>query len=273
MRPIFSATDSYNFKLAKWLEEKLKPLSVNDYTINDVFCFAEEIRDIHIEEDEILASYDVTSLFSNVPLKETIDILVEKSFSDDWFNRTYKLNLQKNQLASLLEIATTNQLFQFNGRLYEQRDGVAMGSLLGPLMANVFMCYLEEKLVSDGLLPTFYRRYVDDTLVIMPSVITAENFLTTLNNLYPSLSFTMELARNDRISFIGMEILKKGSRLKTEVYRKPTNTGLLLHFHSHVDKRYKECLNNTMVHRAKALSSTPQGLEQECEKLRTIFNL
>ena len=75
-----------------------------------------------------------------------------------------KLNLQQDQLVRLLEIATTNQLFQWlfpeclNGQLYQKTDGVAMGSPLGPLMANVFMCHLEEKLTRDGLMPQLYKR-------------------------------------------------------------------------------------------------------------------
>ena len=68
-----------------------------------------------------------------------------------------------------------------------------MGSPLGPLMANDFLCHLEDKLTRDGVMPTFYKRYVDDTLVRMPSTDAAVDFLTTLNSLHPSLSFTMEL--------------------------------------------------------------------------------
>ena len=93
MRPILSATGAYNYNLAKWLEEKLKPLSINDYTITDAFAFADEIRTISVNEDDILVSYDVTSLFTNVPLSETINILVHKAFTNDWFNKTYGLNL------------------------------------------------------------------------------------------------------------------------------------------------------------------------------------
>ena len=104
-----------------------------------------------------------------MPWDETINILVNKAFADDWFNKTYELNLHKDQLFKLLEIATTNQLFQFDGQLYKQTDGVAMGSPLGPLMANVFMCHLEEKLTRDDLMPHLYRRYVDDTLARMPN--------------------------------------------------------------------------------------------------------
>ena len=111
----------------------------------------------------------------------------------------------QDQLVKLLEIATTNQFFQFDGQLYEQTDGVAMGSPLGPLMANVFMCHLEEKLTRDDLMPHLYRSYVDDTLVRMPNTDAAIMFLTTLNGLHPSLSFTMELPVHDRIPFIGID--------------------------------------------------------------------
>ena len=63
-------------------------------------------------------------------------------------------------LVELLNIATKNQLFQFEGNLYEQVDGVAMGSPLGPLMANAFMCSIEERLLNQGKMPIFYKRYV-----------------------------------------------------------------------------------------------------------------
>ena len=142
-------------------------------------------------------------------------------------NKTYGLNLQQDQLARLLEIATTNQLFQFNGQLYQQTDGVAMGSPLGPLMANVLMCHLEEKLTCDGLMPQLYNRYVDDTLARMPSADAAAVFLSTLNGLHPSLTFTMELPVDNKIPFIGIEIVKNGTKLETQVYRKPTKLFLI----------------------------------------------
>ena len=103
-------------------------------------------------------------------------------------------------------------------------------------MVNVFMCHLEEKLVSDGLIPQLYKRYVDDTLARMPIADVATEFLSTLNGLHPSLTFTMELPVDNKILFIGIEIVI-GTKLETQVYRKPTNTGLLLHYQSHTDER------------------------------------
>ena len=234
--------------------------------------FSKEIRKHPVLEHDILVSYDVTSLFTNVPVHETINILVEKAFTDNWFNLTYDLNLQKDQLTHLLRMASTDQLFQFDGQLYEQREGVAMGSPLGPLLANVFMCHLEEELSDNGLIPSFYKRYVDDTLAIMPGVDAAENFLDVLNGLHPSIHFTMELSNNDSIPFIRTLITKNSNKLETQVYRKPTNTGLLLHFQSQTDLRYKRCLIKTMAHRAKELPSTYQAFVDECGHLKSFFH-
>ena len=140
MRPILSATGTYNYSLAKWLSEKLKPLSINQYTISDVFQFAEEIQHLPIDENDFLISHDVTAVFTNVPLDETIHLLMDKAFDDNWFNNTHNLDITKDDLIELLSVATKNQLLiQFNGKLYEQINGVAMGSPLGLLMANVFM--------------------------------------------------------------------------------------------------------------------------------------
>ena len=225
-----------------------------------------------VETDQILVSYDVSSLFTNVPLEETISILVDKAFENDWFNKTHNLKLQKHQLTELLEIATANQLFQFNGDLYQQKDGVAMGSPLGPLLANVFMCHIESKLEERNLIPSLYRRYVDDTLAKMPNEESATQFLQTLNTIHPNLSFTMERENQGTIPFLGMLITRSGDKLMTEIYRKPTDAGLLLHFQSHVDRRYKRGLVNTMVDRAFRLSSTQEAFFTECNKLRSIFS-
>ena len=120
MRPILSATKTYNYDLAKWLEEKLKLLSINEHTITDTFKFAEEIHNTSFNDNNIILSYDVTSPFTNVPLDETISLLAEKAFTSNWFNTTYNLNITKSGLIELLTVTTKDQLFQFNGKLCEQ---------------------------------------------------------------------------------------------------------------------------------------------------------
>ena len=106
----------------------------------------------------------------------------------------------------------------------------------------------------------------------MPGLDAAESFLNALNGLHPSIHFTMGLSNNDSIPFIRTLITKNGNKLETQVYRKPTNTGLLLHFQSHTDLRYKKCFIETMVHRAKELSSTHQTFVDECRHLTSMFD-
>ncbi|XP_068689023.1 uncharacterized protein [Montipora foliosa] len=138
-------------------------------------------------------------------------------------------------------------------------------------MANTFMCSIEEDLESENKLPSFYKRYVDDTLAAVKDIATATAFLTTLNEAQTAISFTMEIANNNKLPFIGMELIKIGKQLKTCVYRKTTNKGLLLHYQSHVDARYKRSLLITMLNRAHCLSSSSDLFAEECDNLKGIF--
>ena len=104
-------TKTYNYKRAKWLDENLKPLSVNDLAINDIFPFADDLHETKIDEQDMLVSYDVSSLFRNGLVDETIEILTEKPFKDDRLNRGYDLNnITKTDLIGLLQVARKNQL-------------------------------------------------------------------------------------------------------------------------------------------------------------------
>lgn len=96
-------------------------------------------------------------------------------------------------------------------------------------------------------LPSYYRRYVDDALNNMKDEVSAYSYLYVLNDLHPSISFTMELSTENILPFLGMVFRKDGQSITTSVYVKPTNTGLLLHYNSHVDNRYKKSLIITVI--------------------------
>ena len=81
-----------------------------------------------------MTSFDKESVFTNIPLEETINICVDKLFK----NNTKVNNLTKESFRSLLELATLDSFFISGGKYYKQKDGVAMSSPLGPTLANVF---------------------------------------------------------------------------------------------------------------------------------------
>ena len=263
MRPILSATQTYNYALAKWLDDKLKPLVTNQYMISNTFEFVNEVHELVINNGDILVSYDVSSLFTNVPLEETIQLLTDKAFINNWFNETYHLNLNKLDLVDLLRAATKDQLFTFNGQ--------PMGSPLGPLLANAFMGSTEETLEREGKMPAYYKRFVDDTLTIMPNKTSADNFLDILTQCHSSIKF-METESNSMLPFLGTQLLNKHTCVETKVYVKPTNTGLLLHYKSHVDDRYKRGLLKTMLDCAYRLSSNWHYFSEECDRLKLVFS-
>ena len=88
-----------------------------------------------------MASLDVDSLFTNIPLEETINICVDNLYNDN----ENPPNIPKHDFRNLLNIATKETFFMFNNIYYKQVDGVAMGSPLGPALANIFMCSFESK--------------------------------------------------------------------------------------------------------------------------------
>jgi len=86
-------------------------LSINDYTVSDIFSFADDLHEMKIDQHNNLVSYNVLCLFTNVPVDETVKIPAEKAFKDALFNKEYDLNITKTDLIELLEVATKNQLF------------------------------------------------------------------------------------------------------------------------------------------------------------------
>ena len=76
-----------------------------------------------------------------------------------------------------------------------------MGSPLDHLMANTFTCSLEEQLKLRNKLPSYYRCYVDDALTTMKDEVSAYSFLHVLNDLHPSISFTIELSTENTLPF------------------------------------------------------------------------
>ena len=152
-RPILSAIGTPTYNLTQFLLKFLTPSTANEFTVIDSFHFAEEIS----QQDSNLhmTSLDVDALFTNIPLEETIDICVDNLYSDN----ENPPNIPNYNFRNLLNIATKETFFMFNNKYYKQVDGVAMGSPLGPALANIFMCSFESKWLRDcpnDFKPVFY---------------------------------------------------------------------------------------------------------------------
>ena len=137
--PILLAIGTTMYNLAKFFLSILKEFTVHEYTVSDWFSFCKEIKDQ--DSSLFMASFDIQSLFINIPLHETINICVERAFH----NKRKVKGFWKCHFKQLLILAVKSSSFAFNDVYYKQVDGVAMGSLLGPTFANLFLVYYEHK--------------------------------------------------------------------------------------------------------------------------------
>jgi len=250
MRPVLSTIGSANYRLAKVLHQYLQPFTQSSSTCKDVFEFTSIINNHTPSPNERMVSFDVTSLFTNVPLEETIDICVEH------FKSYYGSN-DVVLFKSLLELACKDVHFLFNDTWYIQTDGVSMGSPIAPAMADIFMNHLERNIVNySGVKPSLYKRYVDDIFLIFENQENVSPFLHFMNNLHSKIKFTVEKEENGELPFLDVKVMRKEDRYFTTQYFKPTDTGLYLTPYSFCDEKYQKSLIKSLISRTWELNST-----------------
>ena len=112
----------------------------NDYSCKDTFS---QIKNANLSK-LFFVSYDVTSLSTNIPLQETTDTAINLIF-----NHNPNLSITRKELKNLFLFATSQTHFIFNSKFYNQADEVAMGSLLAPILANIFMGFYKIKRLNE----------------------------------------------------------------------------------------------------------------------------
>jgi hypothetical protein len=112
--------------------------------------------------------------------------------------------------------------------------------------------------------PAKWLRYVDDTFIVWPHCPDKlQEFFHHINNLRPSIQFTMERETNNHLPFLDVLVTKNGSILSTNVYRKPTYTGRYLHFDSNHPHHVKRGVVRSFIHRASVICQDRQDFLNE----------
>ena len=268
LRPILSMTGSSQHQLAQWLTSVIDPvLSLySTFCISDSFSFANEVKTFKFPSSVFLCSFDVSSLFTNVPLSETIEICADALYNGDLKTPPFPREI----FVELMQTATSSVEFSFNDTMHRQIDGVAMGSPLGPALANIFVGYYEAELFKKVNRPMVYYRYVDDTFAAFNNEENCNAFFSHLNSLHPSLHFTFEKECGGTLPFLDVLVEKNDCHIITSIYRKPTFTGQYVRWNSFSPKKRKINLISTLVHRALAICSK-STLSAELSKIRSIL--
>ena len=252
LRPIVSSCGSVTYGVAKELAKILKPLvGKSPHHITNIQDFVEQAKHIKLEPGEGLSSYDVYALFTSVPKDPGLNIIKDLLDKDNTLKE--RTVMEVGDIILLLEFCLKNTYFSFQGQFYEQVEGAAMGSPFSPIVANLYMEYLEQKALSTAPHPpSSGAGMVYDTFVIHKEA-NKQGFLQHINSVDLAIRFTVEDNKEDgSIPFLDTIVKPEvDGSLSITVYRKPTHTDQYLQWDSHHHLSAKiQCYPNPL----------PQGL-------------
>lgn len=265
-RPVISNSGYYTEKISKFLDSILQPIAakVKSY-IRDTKDFLKRIRDLsELPEGCIFCTIDVVGLYPNIPHEEGLKAL--KVALEARENK----NISTKSLMELAECVLKNNVFEHNGRIFRQKHGTAIGTKMAPSYAVLYMGDLEERfLAGSGWNPWVWWRYIDDIFMIWQyGEKELDDFIKLLNNFHPTIKFTTKRSR-ERIDFLDVEIIKRGNKLSTDLYTKPTDTHQYLEASSCHVYHSKKSIPYGQALRLNRICSEQSSFDKRCNQLES----
>ncbi|XP_055588822.1 uncharacterized protein LOC129741142 [Uranotaenia lowii] len=267
LRPVVSTVGSAPYRLAQFLANILQKLvGKTEYHVRSSFDFAEEISKIQIPEGYVLFSLDVVSLYTNIPVQDTYELIKRK-----WGEISRHTNIPWLDFLRALQIVLDASFFQYNGKMYKQIFGVGMGSPLSGVVANILLEHLEEVVITElktkGINLIIYKRYVDDCLLIAEEN-RIDEIQNEFNKPFESIKFTVEKETNCSIRFLDMTLTRKNNKINKHWFTKQTN-GRYLDFSSASPHAHKMNTAIALIDRALKLTDVEERNTLDIEENST----
>ena len=263
LRPVLSMPGSPYHAIATQMADWLSV--VGECKINSsTERISTNLRDIQINEDEQLISFDIVSLYTNVPVLEAINDCTNLLYSGNYQSPP----ISRDTFKELLTLCCSNVLLLTNEGYFRQTDGLAMGSPPAPHLANAWLSKFDTVIRDDAKL---FSRYMDDILREIKKSRTEEK-LVQLNNLHPSLKFTIEEETENSITFLDMRIIRENDgSLHSTWFTKETDTGLIMNYHALAPIRYKKSVISGLIHRIYRACTSWKYFHESLEKAKIIL--
>ena len=267
MRPITSGIGSAPHRLAKHLAKPLTQcLGVMSPThLKNSADLLQKLKNV-AHWGKKMVSFDVKSLFTNVSVDGAMRALRKVLDLAD-----VELPVPKEDYIKLVGLCVKFGSFEFQGEEYTQINGLAMGSPLSAVLANLYMELLEKEdylpILGDSV---SMFRYVDDMIAFIPDETNVEDLLGELNGVEPAIQFTCEEEKDDKIPFLDVVIIRSAQGLKFSVHRKPTNKDDFVHYFSSHSEGTKRGIVIGFFLRAYRICS-PEYLQEEIDYITKTF--
>ena len=268
---IVSAIGSPTYQLAKFVTSIISPLvGNNSSSVKNAKHFSEMISSEVVSEQEVMVSFDVQSLFTSVPIDKALEV-INRRLTDDGTLED-RSTLTPGQVTMLLGVCLKTTYFIYHQQFYEQAEGAAMGSPVSPVVANIFMEFVEEVAINTSPSPLrFWKRYVDDTFCFLQKT-AVDEVLQHLNSISPTIKFTVEQEKDGRLPFLDALVFRKvDGSIEIGVYRKPTHTDHHLSYKSHHPLHVKKSVVRTMIKRARDITTGDHLLDKELRHLKVTL--
>ena len=251
------------------LSRILRPLACSCPTTSRTHDFVLQLKRITLQANESIVSYDVSALFTSVPINPAINIIKRRLELDQELH--LKTSKTVVQIISLLEFSLKTTYFQFQGRFFEQLQGAAMGSPISPIVANLYMENFENKAINTAECPPKFLEEVCGWHFCGHRCYKEARFPVAHQQCRPHIHFTTEDATTvGSIPFLDTIVIpQSGNSLLTSVYRK--HTDMYMHWNSHHHLLAKFSVINTLKHRAMTVCSNNHLLNEEEDHLNKVL--
>ena len=160
-----------------------------------------------------MISFDIKSLFTGIALDKTIEIILQRIYNRNEITTQILMKVMKE----LLLLCTREVHFTYSNEIYQQNDGVAMRSRVGPILAGIFMLELETSIIPTLGRPLLkWKRYVDDTFCHV-KIGSVNDILNKLNGFHQNIQFTNELEKNNKLAFLDVLLNRNKDAIETTV--------------------------------------------------------
>ena len=268
-RPVISSISCHTTNISKYVDHHLQEhVSKLPSYVKDTTDFINKIKDLTVPDNAILATMDVSSLYTNIPNDEGIEAVCE-TLSQNNYPTTIN-----HVITTFLKLILILNNFVFNGYHYIQTKGCAMGTKCAPSYANIFMGQFEAKNIYSKIKDKSlqYLRYIDDIFMIWtgtPEELTS--FASEINQVHPSIKFTFENSLTE-INFLDTTVYRQNNQLLTKVYRKPTDRSMYLHSNSYHPSNLKRNIPYGQALRMKKIFSEDAEFQKAILSMEKAFS-
>lgn len=231
-RPIVAGHSWCTTPLSIWCANKLKPVVDGLFTVlRDTRDLIEKLDKLELDplKEYVMSTADVESLYTNIPIDDAMRAL-ENELRESLHPISFE---ERRMLCRAVEFVLRRNYLSFDGKVFKQVRGLAMGTPLAPPLANLFMYYMESTHVVplrvDARRDFLYARFLDDIFVIQdftnPTV--CDGFWKALGSMHLNIKLTRESSR-DSVPFLDLVIYREGNKLLYRVHQKALNKYLYI---------------------------------------------